>query len=166
LPAENYEQQVANGFKGLPTSRIEIKYTAIAHGDSNDEQSVRGYAEELSNRVKIIDPKTVKTQKQAGGSFQQIHPDNAHYGLFSAVYGNGAVHYWVPYHLISKTAGKQNLQEGKILLSSQHHGGTVEGQINLTKRFHELFFLDYTVDTLFITDLSKYNLAKYETIVV
>jgi hypothetical protein len=149
---------------GLCGHKIEIKYTAITKGDSGDQIDVRGYALELGERCKLIDSKNPK-KKQGGGSFQQVHPTNADYGLFTAVFGNGAVHYWVPYSLISSKAGKNNIEEGKIPLSSQHHGAVVEGQLNLTKRFHDLFFLDTTIGTPFITDLSKYDLRKYENLI-
>lgn len=149
---------------GLSGNRIEIKYTAITSGDSGDDIENRGYALELGQRCKLIDPKK-PTKKQGGGSFQQVHPTNADYGLFTAVFGNGAVHYWVPYKLISSKAGKNNVEKNKIPLSSQHHGAVVEGQINLSKRFHELFLLDVTIGTPFIKDLSKYDLKKYENLI-
>ena len=153
----------ANGLKG---SKVEIKYTAITTPDSNSDIEERGFALELGQRAKTIDinnPYNPKKQP-GGGSFQQVHPENEDYGLFTAVHGNGAIHYWLPYSLISKRAGSKNKEAGKVPLSSMHHGATVEGQINLTARFHELFFLDVTVGTPFITDLSKYDLAKYESL--
>jgi hypothetical protein len=150
--------------KSLKGSKVEIKYTAITTPDSNSAIAERGFALELGQRAKTIDINNPRKQ-QGGGSFQQVHPENADYGLFTAVHGNGAVHYWLPYHLISKNAGKKNKEEGKVPLSSMHHGATVEGQINLTARFHELFFLDVTIGTPFITDLSKYDFSKYENLV-
>lgn len=150
----------------LKGSKVEIKYTAITRKDSQADIDARGYPLELGDRAqKISVGENGKLKFGSGGSFQQVHPQNADYGLFSAVHANGAIHYWVPYHLISKTAGKKNIEPGKIPLSSQHDGGTVEGQINRTARFHELFFLDVTIDTPFITDLSKYDLKKYENLV-
>jgi len=151
--------------QNLQGQKIEIKYTAITRPDSQEEVDARGYALELGQRAKVIstDDNTLKFGN--GGSFQQVHPQNANYGLFSAVHANGAIHYWVPYHLISRTAGKNNIEPGKVPLSSQHDGGIVEGQLNRTARFHEVFFLDFTIGTPFLTDLSKYDLSKYENIV-
>jgi hypothetical protein len=150
--------------KSLKGSKVEIKYTAITTPDSNSAIAERGFALELGQRAKTIDINNPKKQ-QGGGSFQQVHPENADYGLFTAVHGNGAIHYWLPYSLISKRAGRNNNEAGKVPLSSMHHGATVEGQINLTARFHELFFLDVTIGTPFLTDLSKYDLSKYENLV-
>jgi hypothetical protein len=148
--------------------RVEIKYGVNQDGDHKDDIDVRGYNLELGNRAR-----TVKQNEKSsngwdilgGGAFLQVHPKNAHYGLFTTVFANGAVHYWVPYHLVSNTAGSKNTEPGKIPLSSQHDGGVVEGQITRTKRFHELFFLDVTLGTPFITDLSKYDLSKFENLV-
>ena len=150
--------------KSLKGSKVEIKYTAITTSDSNSAIAERGFALELGQRAKTININNPK-KRQGGGSFQQVHPENADYGLFTAVHGNGAIHYWLPYSLISRRAGRNNNEAGKVPLSSMHHGATVEGQINLTARFHELFFLDVTIGTPFLTDLSKYDLSKYENLV-
>lgn len=150
----------------LKGQKIEIKYTAITNPDSQADVDARGYPLELGQRAKEISVgKNGELKFGNGGSFQQVHPKNADYGLFSAVHANGAIHYWVPYHLISSTAGKNNVEAGKVPLSSQHDGGTVEGQLNRTARFHEMFFLDVTIGTPFLTDLSKYDLSKYENLV-
>lgn len=155
----------SQNLKGI---KVEIKYGVNQEGDHKDDVDLRGYQLELGNRGRKIKQNEKKHHGwdiAGGGAFLQVHPQNAHYGLFTTVFANGAVHYWVPYHLISLTAGKENVQSGKIPLSSQHHGGTVEGQITRTKRFHELFFLDVTMGTPFITDLSKYDLSKFENLV-
>lgn len=150
----------------LHGTKVEIKYSAITVPDSGNDIDERGYALEAGERRKIIESSEDGSFKGgSGGSFQQVHPANADYGLFSAVHANGAFHYWVPYHLISREAGKEKNETGKIPLSSQHDGGTVEGQINRTKRFHELFFLDATIGTPFITDLGRFDLSKYENLV-
>lgn len=147
----------------LKGKRIEIKYSVIQKPDSNESISERGYALEAGERAKLI---TLNKDGQydvgGGGAFQQVHPENAQYGLFSAVHANGAVHYWVPYHLISRTAGRTQVEEGRILLSSQHDGGTVEGQLNRTKNFHKTFFLAVTIGTPYLTDLSGFDLARFD----
>ena len=74
------------------------------------------------------------------------------------------MHYWIPYHLIQTSPGKKNLQEGRIPMGIQHRNHATEGQIDLNARIHELFFLDVTEGTPFLTDLSKYDLARYETV--
>ena len=150
----------------LSGKRIEIKYSAITFADSQTTQKKRGWALELGERGKVIQLVEDGTAKGgSGGGFCQVHPTEADYGIFSAVHANGAMHYFLPYKLISRRCGKKSAEPGKIPLSGQHRHATVEGQINLTERFHELFFLDATVGTPFITDLSKYDLSKYENLV-
>jgi hypothetical protein len=152
-----------NNLKG---NRIENKYVCITKPDSFKTINKRGYSLESGDRAKLITEFKEGNYKFAnGGNFQQVHPENAHYGLFTAVFGNGAAHYWVPYHLISKQAGKGNNEIGKIPLGSQHHGATIEGQIGRNKRFCDLFLLDVTINTLFITDFDKYDLSKYENLI-
>jgi hypothetical protein len=154
--------------QNLRGARVEIKYTVIAKGDSTKAIEKRGYALEAGARTKKLVKNPLATKGYnyiGGGTFQQIHPDKADYGLFSAVFGNGAVHYWVPYHLISTTAGADNFTKGMIPLQSQHRGHTTEGQISRPEKFHDLFLLDITWETPFLTDLSKYDLSKYENLV-
>ena len=151
--------------QNLRGNRVEIKYTVIAKGDSTKAIEKRGYALEAGARTKklVKNPLAPKGYDYiAGGTFQQVHPDKADYGLFSAVFGNGAVHYWVPYHLISTTAGADNFTPGMIPLQSQHRGHTTEGQISRPIEFHNMFLLDITIDSPFIADLSKYDLIQFE----
>jgi hypothetical protein len=159
-------QQIVDD-QGLRGNRIEIKYTNIAKKDSAKDIETRGFRLESGERAKQLthdDKEPGGIKFVSGGSFQQIHPYNADYGLFSAVFANGAVHYWVPYHLISNAAGAKNAESGKIPLASMHHGATVEGQIGRPIKFHNLFLLDVTWGTPFILDLATYNLKKYENL--
>ena len=61
-------------------------------------------------------------------------------------------------------AARSNVEKGMIPMGIQHRGHEIEGQIDIKSRFHELFFLDVTQGTPFLTDLSQYDLSKYETI--
>jgi hypothetical protein len=144
---------------------LEIKFFTVMLPDPKKKIIERGYAltwAERATNIPIVDGKVLPAKK---GTWQQVKPEFAHYGLFSALYGNGAVHYWVPYHLLCRTPGKDNYEPGKIPMGIQHKGSLVEGQVDINPRFHELFFLDYTIGTPFITDLSKYDLSKYENLV-
>lgn len=150
---------------GLKGDEAEIKFFTVMSPDSKKQINQRGYAltwAERATNIPIVDGKVQPAKK---GTWQQVKPGCAHYGLFSALYGNGAVHYWVPYHLLSCTPGAGNATQGKIPMGIQHKGSQVEGQVDIRPRFHELFFLDVTVGTPFITDLSKYDLSKYENLV-
>lgn len=144
---------------------VEIKFFTAMTPDPKTKIIKRGYALTWAERAMNIPMIESKVQPSKKGSWQQVKPDCANYGLFSALYGNGAVHYWVPYHLLSRGIGAGNLDAGKIPMGIQHKGSLVEGQVDIKPRFHELFFLDATVDTPFITDLSKYDLSKYENLV-
>jgi len=150
--------------KNLRGRRIEIKYAAITTPDTNINIEKRGYALELCDRVKMINMSKPLT-KAPGGSFQQIHPDQADYGLFTLVFGNGAYHYWVPYQHMSHTMGAKNADAGKIPVCKMHKGAKDEGQINPSKHFHDLYLLDTTIGTPFIGDLSKYDLQKFDQVV-
>lgn len=152
--------------KHLKGNLIEIKFFTVMTPDSKKEINKRGYALTWAERAtNIAFDNEGKLQPAKKGTWQQVKPDCAHYGLFSALYGNGAVHYWVPYHLLSTTPGAGNREAGKIPMGIQHKGNQIEGQVDIKLRFHELFLLDVTVGTPFITDLSKYNLSKYENLV-
>lgn len=144
---------------------VEIKFFTVMTPDPKKKITQRGYAltwAERATNIPLVDGKVIPSKK---GTWQQVKPEFAHYGLFSALYGNGAVHYWVPYHLLSRSPGKDNYEAGKIPMGIQHKGSLVEGQVDIKPRFHELFFLDYTIGTPFLTDLSKYDLSKYENLV-
>jgi hypothetical protein len=155
------DQSIAQHLTG---DLVEIKFFTVMTPDSKKQIDKRGYAltwAERATRIPMLDSKVQPSKK---GTWQQVKPDCANYGLFSALYGNGAVHYWVPYHLLSRTPGKDHVEQGKIPMGIQHKGSLVEGQVDIKARFHELFFLDVTVGTPFITDLSKYDLTKYESL--
>jgi len=151
--------------QGLKGDEIEIKFFSALDPQSAKTIEQRGYALTWAERALPVRTEGDTVLRPKGGSFQQVKPSCAHYGLFSAVYGNGAVHYWLPYHLISKQPKVTNAKPGEVPLSGQHRGHTVEGQINMSQRFHDLFFLDVTYDSPFITDLSKYDLKKYDNAV-
>jgi len=151
--------------QSLKGDLIEIKFFTVMTPDSKKQIEKRGYAltwAERATNIMIEQGKVVPPKK---GTWQQVKPDCADYGLFSALYGNGAIHYWVPYHLLSRAPGKNNVEAGKIPMGIQHKNHTTEGQVDIKSRFHELFFLDVTIGTPFITDLSKYDLTKYENVV-
>lgn len=148
----------------LRGARAEIKFFTAMFPDSDKEIIKRGYALSWAERSQSIVAINNTYKRPKGGSFQQVKPTCADYGLFSAIFNNGAMHYWVPYHLISRNPKVANAQPGEIPLSGQHRDHKVEGQINMSDRFHELFFLDVTLGTPFITDFSKYDLSKYENI--
>jgi hypothetical protein len=152
----------------LKGSTVEIKFFTCMSSDSAKQIEERGWAlpwGERAQRIKqdITNPTGWSVPKK--GTWQQVKPTCAHYGLFSALHGDGALHYWVPYHLLSRKPGKKNIEEGMIPMGIQHRGHEIEGQVDIKPRFHELFFLDATVGTPFLTDLSKYDLAKYENLV-
>lgn len=153
---------------GLKGQTVEIKFFTAMVPDSAKQIEKRGWALPWGERALRIrqdakNPTGWAVPKK--GTWQQVKPNCAHYGLFSALHGNGAIHYWVPYHLISRRPGKNNVEEGMIPMGIQHRGHEIEGQVDIKARFHELFFLDVTVDTPFLTDLSGYDLAKYESLV-
>jgi hypothetical protein len=151
---------------GLKGDEAEIKFFTSMQPDSKKEIVKRGYALTWAERATNIPfDKESKLLPAKKGTWQQVKPKCAHYGLFSVLYGNGAVHYWVPYHLLSVTPGAGNVEVGKIPMGIQHKNHATEGQVDIRPRFHELFFLDVTVGTPFITDLSKYDLSKYENLV-
>lgn len=150
--------------KNLSGDLIEIKFFTVMTADSKKAIDKRGYALTWAERATNIPMVDGRVQAPKKGTWQQVKPDCANYGLFSALYGNGAVHYWVPYHLLSRKPGKNNVEAGKIPMGIQHKNHATEGQVDIKARFHELFFLDVTVGTPFITDLSKYDLTKYESL--
>jgi hypothetical protein len=152
----------------LKGSTVEIKFFTCMTEDSAKQIEKRGWAlpwGERAQRIKqdVTNPTGWSVPKK--GTWQQVKPTCAHYGLFSALHGDGALHYWVPYHLLSRKPGKKNVEEGMIPMGIQHRGHEVEGQVDIKPRFHELFFLDATIGTPFLTDLSKYDLTKYENLV-
>jgi hypothetical protein len=155
------DQSIAQNLTG---DLVEIKFFTVMTPDSKKQINKRGYAltwAERATNINMIKDRVLAPKK---GTWQQVKPDCANYGLFSALYGNGAVHYWVPYHLLSRTPGRDNVEQGKIPMGIQHKNHATEGQVDIKARFHELFFLDVTVGTPFITDLSKYDLTKYESL--
>jgi hypothetical protein len=155
------DQSIAQHLTG---DLVEIKFFTVMTPDSKKQINQRGYALTWAERATNINMVKDRVQAPKKGTWQQVKPDCANYGLFSALYGNGAVHYWVPYHLLSRTPGKNNVEAGKIPMGIQHKNHATEGQVDIKARFHELFFLDVTVGTPFITDLSKYDLTKYESL--
>ena len=155
------DQSIAQHLTG---DLVEIKFFTVMTPDSKKQINQRGYALTWAERATNINMIKDRVQAPKKGTWQQVKPDCANYGLFSALYGNGAVHYWVPYHLLSRTPGKNNVEAGKIPMGIQHKNHATEGQVDIKARFHELFFLDVTVGTPFITDLSKYDLTKYESL--
>lgn len=148
--------------QNLKGNKVEIKFYTAMVPESRKDADKRGYSLTWAERAMDI-PANGDLPKK--GTWQQVKPDCAHYGLFSILHGNGAVHYWMPYHLLSKRPGKDWVQEGKVPMGIQHKGHNTEGQVDLKPRFHELFFLDKTYGSPFITDLSKYDLAKYDNLV-
>lgn len=168
LPKKNANHDAVldeNTAAGLTGDLVEIKFFTVMTPDSKKQITKRGYALTWAERATNIPMIDNVVQPAKKGTWQQVKPTCANYGLFSALYGNGAVHYWVPYHLLSRTPGKDHVEEGKIPMGIQHKNHATEGQVDIKARFHELFFLDVTVGTPFITDLSKYNLSKYENLV-
>lgn len=156
------DSSTASNLKG---DLVEIKFFTVMTPDSKKQIIKRGYAQTWAERATNIPMASDKVQPSKKGTWQQVKPDCANYGLFSALYGNGAVHYWVPYHLLSRAPGKNNVEAGKIPMGIQHKNHATEGQVDIKARFHELFFLDVTIGTPFLTDLSKYDLSKYENLV-
>ncbi len=153
---------------GLKGQTVEIKFFTCLSPDSAKQIENRGWAlpwAERAQRIKkdIKNPTGYAVPKK--GTWQQVKPNCAHYGLFSALHGDGALHYWVPYHLISRRPGKKNVEQGMIPMGIQHRGHEIEGQVDIKPRFHELFFLDATIGTPFLTDLSRFDLSKYENLV-
>ena len=154
--------------QNLKGKTIEIKFFTMLTGDSAKQIQKRGYALPWGERAFHVTKDKSNITGWAPpkkGTWQQVKPSCAHYGLFSALYGDGAIHYWVPYHLISRKPGKRNVEPGMIPMGIQHRDHELEGQIDVKSRFHELFFLDATVGTPFIADLSKYDLSKYDNLV-
>lgn len=156
------EQSIAQNLSG---DLVEIKFFTVMTPDSKKQIDRRGYALTWAERATNIEFRDNKVVPPKKGTWQQVKPDCANYGLFSALYGNGAVHYWVPYHLLSRTPGKDHVEQGRIPMGIQHKNHATEGQVDIKARFHELFFLDVTIGTPFITDLSKYDLTKYENLI-
>jgi len=153
-----------NNLKG---KLVEIKFFSCLVPDGAKKIEQRGYAlpwGERAQRVRKDDKNPTGWARPKAGTWLQVKPECAHYGLFSALHGNGAIHYWIPYHLISKVPGKKNYEVGKIPLGIQHRNHTTEGQVGMQSRLHELFFLDITIDSPFLSDLSKYDLSKYENL--
>jgi hypothetical protein len=151
----------------LRGATVEIKFFTCMTKDSAKDIEKRGYALLWGQRARTIKRSAINPTGWAvptKGTWQQVKPTCASYGLFSALHGNGAIHYWVPYHLIQSTPGKKNLQEGKIPMGIQHRNHATEGQVDLNDRIHELFFLDVTENTPFLKDLSSYDLNRYESI--
>jgi hypothetical protein len=155
-------ESVAQQLKGR---LVEIKFFTVMRPDSKKQINQRGYALTWAERATNIEITDGVVQAPRKGTWQQVKPDCADYGLFSALYGNGAIHYWVPYHLLSRSPGRDNVEEGKIPMGIQHKNHATEGQVDIKARFHELFFLDVTIGTPFITDLSRYDLKKYDDLV-
>jgi len=154
----------AHGLKG---ATVEIKFFTSMSNDSAKQIEKRGWAlpwGERANRITKDATNPTGWAVPKKGTWQQVKPTCAHYGLFSALHGDGALHYWVPYHLLSRKPGKKNVEAGMIPMGIQHRGHEIEGQVDIKARFHELFFLDATVGTPFITDLSKYDLSKYDNL--
>jgi hypothetical protein len=152
----------------LKGQSIEIKFFTCMSPDSAKQIAKRGWAlpwAERAQRIKKDSKNTTRWAVPKKGTWQQVKPNCAHYGLFSALHGDGALHYWVPYHLISRRPGKKNVEPGMIPMGIQHRGHEVEGQVDIKPRFHELFFLDVTIGTPFITDLGRFDLSKYENLV-
>jgi hypothetical protein len=153
----------SNNLKG---NKVEIKFFTSMLKESRKDSEKRGYALTWAERaVDIPLDKNKNVIPSKSGTWQQVKPTCADYGLFSVLYGNGAVHYWMPYHLLSRTPGKDHVEAGKVPMGIQHKDHATEGQVDIKPRFHELFFLDVTFGTPFITDLSKYDLSKYDTVV-
>jgi hypothetical protein len=151
----------------LRGATVEIKFFTCMTKDSAKDIEKRKRSLSWGERaLRMTRDDTVKHgwRLSTKGTWQQVKPTCAHYGLFSALHGNGAMHYWIPYHLIQPAPGKKNLQPGMIPLGIQHRNHATEGQVDLNARIHELFFLDVTEGTPFLTDLSKYDLHRYETI--
>ena len=151
--------------QNLKGATVEIKFFTSMSPDSAKQIAKRGFALTWGERALRIPEKAGNWLPPKKGTWQQVKPNCAHYGLFSALHGNGAMHYWVPYHLLSRTPGAKNVEAGKIPMGIQHRGHDTEGQVDIRSRLHDLFLLDVTVDTPFITDLTKYNLSKYENLV-
>ena len=156
------DQSTAQNLRG---DLVEIKFFTVMTADSAKTIKQRGHALTWAERATNIPVENGQVQPAKKGSWQQVKPDCADYGLFSALYGNGAVHYWVPYHLLSRGIGAGKVEAEKIPMGIQHKGSLVEGQVDIKPRFHELFFLDATFGTPFITDLNKYDLTKYENLI-
>jgi hypothetical protein len=156
------DQSIAQNLCG---DLVEIKFFTVMTADSAKTIEKRGYSLTWAERATNIPMDNDRVHPPKKGSWQQVKPDCANYGLFSALYGNGAVHYWVPYHLLSRGIGAGKGEVGKIPMGIQHKGSLVEGQVDIKPRFHELFFLDVTFGTPFITDLNKYDLTKYENLI-
>lgn len=153
-----------NNLKG---KLIEIKFFSALVPDGSKKIEKRGWAlpwGERAQRIKTDTNNVTGYAQPKNGTWLQVKPACANYGLFSVLHGNGAMHYWIPYHLISQAPGKKNYEQNKIPLGIQHRNHTTEGQVGMTPRIHELFFLDVTIDTPFLTDLSKYDLSKYENL--
>lgn len=155
-------KDLADNLKG---DLVEIKFFTVMTQDPKKQIDLRGHALTWAERATKIPMINGKVRAPKKGTWQQVKPDCANYGLFSALHADGAIHYWVPYHLLSRTPGKSNVEAGKIPMGIQHKNHTTEGQVAFNSRFHELFFLDVTVGTPFLTDLGKYDLTKYENLV-
>jgi len=150
----------------LKGATVEIKFFTSMVPDSAKEIEKRGWALPWGERAHRLNKDANNPTGWAvpkKGTWQQVKPTCADYGLFSALHGDGALHYWVPYHLLSRKPGKKNVEENMIPMGIQHRGHEIEGQVDIKPRFHELFFLDATIGTPFLKDLSKYNLAKYDS---
>lgn len=154
--------ELARNLKG---DLVEIKFFTVMTQDSKKQINQRGYALTWAERATTIAVKNQRPIPPKKGTWQQVKPDCANYGIFSALYGNGAIHYWVPYHLLSRSPGKNNVESGRIPMGIQHKNHATEGQVDIKPRFHELFFLDVTIGTPFITDLSQYDLDRYDNLV-
>jgi len=163
---DKWQTDFINRCKDLsPVVEKTTEYDSLLRKDIAKKLGLFKVNEDSRIEIKLV---TIKERyvegMTGGGAFLQVKPSSADYGLFTVLYYNAALHYFVPYRLISMTPGSANATQGMVPLSTQHRGHLTEGQITCTKTFHKLFFLCKTELSPFMEKLPE-NLQNFETII-
>ncbi len=113
--------------------KIEIKSLRAINGKETKESYI-------STRIFNIKD-TPKTSMFSTSSFQQSKPSYCDWFVFHILYGDSDRIFIIPSKMVSSKSGKQNKEQGKLLLSKQHGTSNIEGQINLSEILkHEKLF--------------------------
>lgn len=113
--------------------KIEIKSLRAINGKENKDSYI-------STRIFNIKDNP-KTSMFSTSSFQQSKPSYCDWFVFHILYGDSERIFLIPSNMVSPKSGKQNKEQGKLLLSKQHGTSNIEGQINLSEilKYEKLF---------------------------
>ena len=128
IPSEDLTTKTFQELKESYPKQVYISFGSI-------KEISEKYERRLRDNNFFNDPKS--TEKK-GKKWQQVKPRCCDYFILFDVNGGEVDVYFIYPHQISSKSGKENKEDGKLMLQRQHRGNLHEGQVSKNDEFLKL----------------------------